>query len=96
MPNITGSVVQPVVATGPKKAPPISGEVREFLGLNGEAAFSVLFKDGDILIKRAKDAVPDINRTIVPKYGNIRLIEGQMHQVADLALEYLFKIKEGT
>ena len=90
------TVVNAMQAQPMKKPAPVDGEVREFIGGDGNVAFMLKFKGGTITIVKAPDAVPDINRTIVPKYGNVRLIEGQMHQVADLALEYLFKIKEGV
>ena len=90
------SVVNAPQPVAMKKPAPVNGEIRTFMGGDGYTAFTVTFKENSVVIEKAADAVPDINRTIVPKYGNIRLIEGQMHQTADLLLEYLFNIKEGV
>ena len=83
---------QQPVAAKPKK--PIVGEVRQFESQTGEPAFFVKFKKNGIEITVDPEVQPDITRTIVPKYGNVRKIEGQMHQVADLALWHLFNITE--
>lgn len=88
------TVVSAIQAATPQKPKPVIGETRDFLGGDGHSAFSVAFKDGSIVITKLPEGVPDVSRTIVPKYGNVRLVEGQMHQVADLALEFLFNIKD--
>ena len=72
------------------------GNVIAFVGADGEAAFYIKFKTGVITITKNPDGEPCLARVINQKYGNQRQIESQLHEVADMALEYLFGIKEGT
>lgn len=88
----------PSVVTANKPMPdkakrPEIGETKSFPAADGSPAFEVTFKSKNIVeIKRVGD--PDIFRKIVPKYGNVRQVDGQMHTAADLALWFLFNLTD--
>lgn len=84
---------QPIESSGRKKKP-VAGETKIYHDLQGEPSFKVTFKDKKIIIERVGEA--NITREIVPKYGNIRKVDGQMHQAADDALWYLFNLTESN
>ena len=77
----------------PKKpTKPVRGEVRTFNDNEGNPSFEVEFKKDTVVIRKTGNA--DILRTIVPKYGNIRRVDGQMKDVADQTLWYLFNLQD--
>lgn len=88
------SVVNAPQAAKPKLPAPVQGEERPFVGYNGTTAFTVKFGKDAVMIKAVKDGQPDAARTIHRKFGNIRNVDGQLYEVADLIREYLFNLKE--
>ena len=89
--TVAPAVVQSQQSAGMKLPKPISGETRQYLGADGKVALTVKFDGKNITITKWHE--PDVTRTIVPKYGNIRKVEGDIHTIADLALEYLFGLR---
>jgi hypothetical protein len=94
MPNIAPSVVNPVQPAKPKLPPPIQGEERSWPGYDNSVALTVKFGKNAVMIKVPPDGKPDTMRTIHKKFGNIRNVDGQLYEIADLIREYLFDLKE--
>lgn len=88
------SVVSPIQPAKPKLPAPIQGEERPYVGYDGTTAFTVKFGKDAVMIKMVKDGKPDTARSINRKFGNIRNVDGQLYEVADLIREYLFNLKE--
>lgn len=88
------SVVQPQQTAQQKPKRPKDGDVKEFFDHEGQPSFVVKFKGDKVIIEKTGEA--DVLRTIVPKYGNIRKIDGQLKQAADDALWYLFNLTDSN
>lgn len=83
---------QPVAKKADK---PKRDDIQTFSGADAEPAFTVRFKSDDtVVIQRIGEA--NVLREIVPKYGNIRKIDGQMKQAADAILWYLFNLTDSN
>lgn len=89
------SVVSQQQPVAKKAERPKQDDMHTFSGADGEPAFTVRFKEKNTVeIKRVGE--PDVFRTIVPKYGNIRKVDGQMKQAAEEILWYLFNLTDSN
>lgn len=78
-----------------KPIKPKVGDVKTFPGMDGETAFEVRFKKDDVVeIRRLGE--PNVLRQIMNKYGNIRTVDGQLKQTADLIAWFLYDLTDSN
>lgn len=75
------------------KKKPIDGGRMEIAGRDGTVAFSVTFKGKKVTIERLGE--PEVVR-MIGTFGNRRVIDAQLYDVADKIREFLFDLKDDT
>jgi len=73
---------------------PQEGEKIAFTGADSTVAFTVTFKSGKVVFEKMENGKPDVTRRINQKFGNVRTVEAQLYEVADMIREHLFGIKD--
>ena len=91
--SIAPSRVQQFQPPPHKRQKPNDGERVDFLG-EKETAFHVTFKGKKVIIELIEDANPDLSFKLNPTFGNRRVLDSQLFEVAEMARHYLWGIRE--